>query len=43
VSAEELDGARVRLEFVPNFDSWEYLVGQVEAGNHLRIDVRHAS
>jgi uncharacterized protein (TIGR02265 family) len=60
VSAEELDGARVRIEFVPNFGSWEYLVGQIEGivvafggsptlsvellpGNHLRIDVRHAS
>jgi uncharacterized protein (TIGR02265 family) len=30
IRAEALDGATVRLDFVPNFGTWEYQVGQIE-------------
>jgi uncharacterized protein (TIGR02265 family) len=30
VTAKELDADSVRIEFVPNFGSWEYQVGQLE-------------
>ena len=30
IRAEDVDGATVRLEFAPNYGSWEYQVGQLE-------------